>query len=72
MLNGRYTFDTKLLQFQKQYQVSVYCVFTVGLGRVQTRPEIWPAVPVFLKTWTEPGLFLAEQLETPEIGFFET
>ena len=30
----------------------------LGLGRVQTRPKIWPAVLVFLKTQTEPGLFL--------------
>ena len=36
-------------------------VFLLGLGRVQTRPEIWPAVPVFLKTRTELGLFLETQ-----------
>ena len=33
----------------------------LGLGRVKTRPEIWPVVSVFLKTWNVPGIFLENQ-----------
>ena len=61
------------LAFNASYKPFLTLESELGLGRVQTRPEIWPVVPLFLKTWTEPGLFLRpKQLKTPELGFFET